>query len=281
MGSVGKLAAWMVSAVAMAAAGCDVGREPLGEMAPERQATAGLEDLLRTASTYHLPMFEGEGRLPAMGDTHCILRRSRAVEVEGVAMVMTAVFAAPDKACLKPGALELNLWRAETSPDDNGERLAHGEGSDQQFGFGHYLGPMRFIGDVGFPREPNAVDVAARVKFVDDRLKALVATPPFPARRLPPWREDALAPELAPELKFTPLVDRQTYEAVRAGPGMVMCWKVEETELRCVTEAPRRRPSDLALFSLRGFNDFRSQWEAQAVNRLLTGPVSADGQAPR
>ncbi len=271
MGRVGKLTAWLVTALAVAAAGCDGDRGPLGEMTSERQATARLEDLLRTAATYHLPMFEGEGRLPALGDTHCILRRSRAVEVEGVAMVMTAVFAAPDKACLKPGALELNLWRAETSPDDNGERLAHGEGPDRQFGFGHYLGPMRLVGDVVFPREPNAIDEAARVRVVDDRLKALVATPPFAARRLPLWREDALAPVLAPELTFTPLVDRQTYEAVRAGPGMVMCWKVEETELRCVTEAPRRRPSDLTLFSVHGFNDFRSQWETQAVNRLLTG----------
>jgi len=261
----------LIGLLAAALAGCDGGSDPVKEIVQVKQAEARLEDLLRTVSTYHMPEFKGEGRLRDHGDTKCVMRRSRTGAVEGVEVVLVAVFAAPDQACLENGAVELSLWRKQTTPEQTPELLAQDQGPAGRFGFGHYLGPIRLVGgDIAVARKPNAHDAAARAKVVDDQLKSLVASPPFAARRLPPWLEIDLQPVLDPTLTFTPAVDRQTYEAVRNGGGMVMCWKAEETELRCVTEAPRRRPSVLALFSVHGFDDFRTGSEQAAIDLLLS-----------
>ena len=220
------------------------------ESPPELTSAQRAEDLARAASVYEGPDYEGEGRLPGFGDTSCLVRRTRKARVDGKSYVLVAVYASERKDCDSDGQVLLTLWGQSGS---DFVQLARVGGSAGRFG-------------VRLPHRQSSQTLSAAT---DSFVQGLVKMDPFSAKALPAWPEDALAPALADELEFEPKTDRATYETVRAMGLMTLCWKSDDTELRCVANAPRRRPGQVELFSIHGFNDFRGTDARLAVAAVL------------
>jgi hypothetical protein len=193
------------------------------------------------------------------------MRRARKVAVDGRAYVLTAVYAGERRDCQGDGQVLLTLFGG--SPEQGWARLAQIGGAGSSFGFRFHLRP---VNDVGFPFPPSEAEDEKRV---DLSLRDLMNTDPVPASALPVWPQDALAPALPEELDFEPATDKATYETVRALDLPILCWKPDETQLRCVVNAPRRRPDQIELFTVHGFNDFRDT-DARAALAAVKGKTA-------
>ena len=223
------------------------------------------EGLARDASSVAGPEYPGEGRLPPFGDTTCFIRRARKVVVDGRPYVLTAVYAGERRDCQDDGQALLTLLGG--SPEQGWTRLAQIGGAARGFGFRSHLHP---INGAGFSARPSETEDEKRI---DLWLSKLMDTDPVPAGALPVWPQDALAPALPEELDFEPATDSATYETVRALNLPTLCWKPDETRLRCVANAPRRRPDQIELFTVHGFNDFRDT-DARAALAAVKGKTA-------
>lgn len=246
--------AW-IAALALLAAAC-------GPKAEDRLDDATVHEwLAKDASSYGLPQFQGEGRLDRP-DSKCLFRRTRTVETTGRRYVLVAVWAGEDRKCNDRAALFLGLYGPPENEHGPGA-LVRLDGSVEEFASPLMRG--RPLGHSVPQPEPDSGPIA------DQALKTLVAVDPIAAADLPPWPTGTTEPKLSGNLQFEPLTDPATYEAVRASGATVLCWKREETQLKCVASAPRRRPAQIELFVIHGFNDFRSLSTNQALNAVRTG----------
>lgn len=226
------------------------------------------EALARTASSVARPEYPREGRLAPFGDTACFIRRARKVAVDGRAYVLTAVYASERRDCQGDGQVLLTLWG---DPSEQGwAQLAQTGGAASSFGFRFRLHP---INEVGFALPPREAEDERRV---DLPLRDLMSADPVPAGALPVWPQDALAPVLPDDLEFEPATDLATYETVRALNLPALCWKPDDIRLRCIAHAPRRRPDQIELFTVHGFNDFRRTDARAALAAVLGQGKSQD-----
>lgn len=245
---------------------------PIAET-PYKHDNGGADpDLVRAAYTYSSPHYEKTGRLPPSGDTRCLVRRAERFEVDGQRYGIVATWASTAQDCSGPQAIVLSLTEMQSDDiaEDNGRTIVEIIGPETMFWSG-----MKTAGWLG-RKPPKAFVDQRQMKQIDELLKRLTSLRPFTAERLSPWAEDQLQPalpaKLPDELTFQPFADRQTYEAARRQKAVTLCWKPEGTNLRCFVEAPRRRPAQVLLFAVHGFNAFAETDERRAI-AMMTGVV--------
>ncbi|PTT78269.1 hypothetical protein DBR41_23405 [Pseudomonas sp. HMWF010] len=215
------------------------------------------DDLVQAASSFAHADYPKAGRLEATGNIKCIVRRARSVAVAERRFVLAVTSASHDKACLEEHGIFLSVTPSEPEMQVGVRLSGSAEGT---FGYRTH----------SVPQEP----VDARERRIASFLAGLISADPFAAAELPPWQQGELQPSLPDDLAFQPLTDRETYEAVRKQDQFVFCWKKDETELRCTALAPRRRPSQIDLFIVHGFNDFREMDVHQAIHAVVSGKAT-------
>ena len=218
------------------------------------------ERLERHAQSWHLPDGPPAGRLGGANAIKCVLRESATIEVEGRPHKIVAVWASAQPKCGGLNAISLTLWDTARGGDPVVEII----GPARQFGL-HPTG--RCIADCGPGGGPGPVP--DNTEETDCFLRKLAKIRPFGAADLPHWSTNELPPTLPPEFDVTLAADRATYEAARAQNSTTLCWKPEDTELRCIADAPRRRPSQVELFTVHAFDGFADADPPAATARML------------
>jgi len=239
---------------------------------PYKHDNGGAEDdLVRAASSYGSPHYAQTGRLKPFGDTRCLVRRAERFEADGQKYGLVATWVAQAEDCSGPQAILLSLseMQSDDIEKDNGRLIVEIAGTEKMFSNSLAAGWMG-------RKPPKAFVDQRQMKSIDSQLKRLTSLRPFTADRLPPWPEAEMQPRLPDkvpdELTFQPFADQQTYEAARSEKAVTLCWKPDVTSLRCFVEAERRRPAQVLLFAVHGYNAFAETDDRRAVAMMLGGP---------